>query len=102
MKEENRIDCRTPNANRDGVTRIPLWKYECIQRTILEALEGTDDGVILFKDLSKIVQKRLTSNELAKLGSPNWHVTTVKLNMEVTGEIERIPGATPQALRKTV
>ena len=56
----------------------------------------------MFKDLADDVQARLTSNQLAKLGSLKWHVTTVKLNMEVEGEIERVPRQTPQTLRKTL
>jgi len=28
-----------------------------------------------------------------------WHVTSVKLEMEVRGEIERIPGRVPQRLK---
>jgi len=102
MLEEDRVSCRTPTAGRDGVTRIPRWKYECIRRAILEAFDETDTGTIRFKDLGEAVRERLTSNQLAKLGSLMWHVTSVKLNMEVEGELKRVPGAKPQALERSV
>ena len=102
MTEDDRIACYTPTKGRDGATRIPRWKYECIRRAILDVLEDADDGQLLFKNLADHVQAQLTSNQLAKMGSLNWHVTTVKLNMEVEKELERVPRKTPQTLRKTV
>ena len=102
MTEDDRIACYTPTKGRDGATRIPRWKYECIRRAILNVLEDADDGQLLFKNLADHVQSRLSSNQLAKLGSLHWHVTTVKLNMEVEKELERVPRKTPQTLRKTV
>jgi len=101
MSEDDKIACHTPTNGRDGVTRIPKWKYECVRRAILEALEEAGNGQLLFSGLADLVAERLTSNQLAKLGSVKWHVTTVKLNMEVEGEIERVPRRKPQALRKT-
>ena len=32
-------------------------------------------------------------------GSINWYVTTVKLDLEARGVVERIPGKSPQRLR---
>jgi len=32
-------------------------------------------------------------------GSISWYVTTVKLDMEARGEIERVPDSNPQQLR---
>ena len=75
MTEDDRIACYTPTKGRDGATRIPRWKYECIRRAILDVLEDADDGQLLFKNLADHVQAQLTSNQLAKMGSLNWHVT---------------------------
>jgi len=100
MAEDERIACYTPTKGRDGVTRIPRWKYECVRRAILDVIEDADDGQVVFQDLAAHVQEHLTSNQLAKLGSLNWHVTTVKLNMEVDEELERVPRKSPQTLRK--
>ena len=50
-----------------------------------------------FSGLADAVRDRLTADILDRLGSVGWHVTTVKLNMEVEGELRRLPGA-PQRL----
>jgi len=102
MSQEDKIACYTPTKGREGATNIPRWKYDCVRRAILNVLDEADDGQVLFKDLAEHVEEVLTSNQLAKLGSLGWHVTTVKLNMEVEGEIERVPRQTPQTLRKSV
>ena len=82
MSDDDRIACRTPAKGTEGTTRIPRWKYECVRRAILDALEAAEDGQVLFKNLADHVRERLSSNQLAKLGSLGWHVTTVKLNMD--------------------
>lgn len=102
MTEEDRIACYTPTKGREGATRIPRWKYDCVRRAILDVLEESNEGQIVFQELAEHVQDQLTSNQLAKLGSLKWHVTTVKLNMEVDGELERVPRKSPQTLRKSV
>lgn len=99
-KESEKVACRTPTKGRDNATNIPRWKYECVRRAILETLDEAESGYVLFKDLPAIVESHLTTNQLAKLGSLGWHVTTVKLNMEVEGEIVRVTGAKPQRLMK--
>lgn len=100
MDQEDKVACYTPTKGREGATRIPRWKYDCVRRAILGVLDEAEDGQILFRDLTAHVGDVLTSNQLAKLGSLGWHVTTVKLNMEVDGELERVPRKTPQTLRK--
>lgn len=102
MDQEDKIACYTPTKGREGATRIPRWKYDCVRRAILNILDEAEDGQVLFKDLAENVGEVLTSNQLAKLGSLGWHVTTVKLNMEVDGELERVPRKTPQTLRKSI
>lgn len=102
MDQEDKIACYTPTKGREGETRIPRWKYDCVRRAILNILDEAEDGQVLFKDLAENVGEVLTSNQLAKLGSLGWHVTTVKLNMEVDGELERVPRKTPQTLRKSI
>ncbi len=98
--EDDKIACYTPTKGRDNATRIPQWKYECVRRAILDVLGESEGGQVAFKNLAEQVKDHLTSNQLAKLGSLGWHVTTVKLNMEVDGELERVPRKTPQTLRK--
>jgi len=99
-KTDDKVACYTPTKGKGGATRIPRWKYDCVRRAILDVLGESEEGQIAFKELSEHVKSHLTSNQLAKLGSVGWHVTTVKLNMEVDGELERVPRKTPQTLRK--
>jgi len=100
MTEALKKTCRTPTQGRRGTTRIPLWKYQCVRRAILEVLEQSPDGQVQFKNLAELAQARLDDDELSKLGSVKWHVTTVKLNMEVEDELTRVPNLKPQTLRK--
>ena len=93
----DKIACRTPAEGRDGVTNIPAWKFDTVREAILAiCAEET-----VFTDLFKLVPKRLTDDQLSKLGSVNWHVTTVKLELEVRGEISRVAGKGPQKLTRT-
>ena len=79
------------------MTNIPAWKFDALRDAILAiCVEET-----VFTDLFKLVPPQLTEEQLTKLGSINWHVTTVKLELEVRGEITRVPGAKPQKLIRT-
>jgi len=89
VPDEGKIICRTPTKGRNGEVRLPEWKYTCIRQAILDALEDSHEGQIVFMHLAENVSSRLTSNQLAKL------------NMEVEGEIERIPRLSPQTIRKS-
>ena len=97
MKEE-KIACRTPAKGRDGITNIPRWKYDLLHAAILEAVGRAGAEGFAFGDLKEAVRARLTADDLARLGSLGWHVTVVKLNMEVEGELRRIPKVTPQRI----
>jgi len=93
---EPRTPCRTPNA--DGVTNIPTWKFKALRAAILDAVETAGPDGLLFKDLSTAVKSRLSTDELSRLGSVGWHATSVKLELEVAGEIKRVEKATPQRI----
>ncbi len=98
--DEERVACRTPTQGREGHVNIPTWKYKSVRRAILNTLDESETGRVRFKDLTESVRGYLSTNELAKLGSVGWHVTTVKLNMEVEGELERVASLRPQTLQK--
>ena len=100
MNVQTKVSCRTPTQGRGGVTRIPKWKYDCVRAAILDALEAAPGGQIYFKDLADLVKARLTAEQFANLGSTGWHVTTVKLNMEVEGELARVADRKPQSLKR--
>lgn len=97
--DETKITCYTPTPGKQP-TRIDRWKYDLIRKAILDSIpEG--DIEVPFNNLAAMIAKRLSSEETARLGSVSWYTTTVKLDMEVKGEIERIPGSDPQRLRRT-
>ncbi len=98
MKDEPRKICRTPTKGRDGVTNIPVWKYEAVRTAILDAIKSAGADGIAFKDLPDAVRSRLSTDKLANLGSVGWHTTSVKLEMEVAGELKRLDAKGPQRL----
>jgi hypothetical protein len=96
---EPKVLCRTPTPGKKP-TRIPGWKYDLLRSIILSLVPADDEG-LEFKRLPKLVRQQLSETQRASLGSVSWHTTTVKLDMEVKGELERIPGSNPQRLRRT-
>lgn len=94
---DDRVVCRTPTPGKTGTTRIPRWKYECIRAAILDAAGAGGEQGIAWADLTEAVRGRLTPDELARMGSVGWHTVSVKLDMEVTGELRRLP-VRPQRL----
>ena len=91
-----KVACRTPTAGRDGAVNIPAWKFDLLRDSILAVLAGDE---LPFAELADRVRARLGAEELARIGSLGWHVTTVKLELEVRGEIARSAGRGPQVLR---
>lgn len=92
------VECRTPAPGRAGVTRVPAWKYAAVRQAILEAVTAAGPEGLAFALLPDAVAARLTGTVRDRLGSVRWHVTTVKLNMEVEGELRRLPGHRSQRL----
>lgn len=68
-------------------------RYDAVRSAILAVL--ADDAVVAFAELSGRVAARLPDFD----GSYGWYTTTVKLDLEARGEIERVPGKGPQQLR---
>ena len=95
---EDKVACRTPAEGRDGVTRIPRWKYDAVSRAIRDAVSDAGPMGLPFAKLPNAVRDRLSEDTLDRLGSLGWHVTTVKLEMEVAGELARKSGVVPQQL----
>jgi hypothetical protein len=98
MSSEDKVLCRTPTPGKSP-TSILRWKYDLVREAILAVVPGKEPG-IEFRKLADLVAARLTPDEQEKLGSVSWYTTTVKLDMEVNGELERLPGSGPQRLRK--
>ncbi|MDJ0825002.1 MAG: hypothetical protein QNJ16_05805 [Rhodobacter sp.] len=91
------VACRTPAEGRDGVVNVPTWKYAAVRQAILAVVAEAGPEGVRFSALAGAVKARLPDHVLARLGSVGWHVTTVKLNMEVESELVRLKGS-PQRL----
>lgn len=98
--EEDKVLCETPTPGKQP-TRIAKWKYELVRSAILAEVPDDDKGVE-FNRLAELVERRIPAEELKRLGSVSWYTTTVKLDMEVNGEIKRVAGVTPRRLRRII
>lgn len=97
MTTDERITCHTPTPGKKP-TRIHKWKYDLLRGIIRDILSDSVDGVE-FRALPNLIDARLCTEQRSNLGSVSWYTTTVKLDMEVKGDIERVPGVKPQRLR---
>lgn len=88
---EERILCLHP-AGKQGVN-ILRTKYDAVRCAILQAIG--EAGVLHFSDLPARCAALLPDFE----GSIGWYVTSVKLDLEARGEIERLPGKGKQRLQ---
>jgi hypothetical protein len=89
---EEKILTLHPEEGKQGVN-ISLSKYEMIRQAILDAIRS--QGTITFKGLVSLIDYNLRNRFE---GSITWYVTTVKLDLEARGEIERVPGPGEQKL----
>ena len=89
---EAKVACRTPAEGRDGVTNIPEWKFERLRAAILDSL---GEGDLPQTELKDKVAERLSLDELERMGKLGWHVVTVRLELEVRGEVARREGRGP-------
>ena len=94
---DEKVSCHTPTPGKQSIN-IARWKYDAIRDAILTVLGNKTEGVV-FRELPKLIKQFLTPTLQADIGSISWYTTVVKLDMEVKGEIRRIPGSKPQRLR---
>ncbi len=83
-----------------GVTRVNKERYDATRRALLAVIPRSKSGVP-FGDLPDLVMEQLPNQTLPGGGSIMWHVTTIKLDLEARGLIERVEGAKPQRVRRT-
>ena len=81
-----------PDQGKQGVN-IDRDKYEAIRGAILSALKERDE--LTFQELGNKVEAAVAGNFE---GSVMWYYTTVKLDLEARGHIERTSGS-PQRIR---
>ena len=86
------------NKGRGGFAVTPE-KYEPIRKAILASIPRTKVGVS-FKELVISVSRRVPKELFAKRGSVSWYTRVVQLDLEASGQIERIPDVTPQRIRR--
>jgi hypothetical protein len=96
MSKGEKVLVETPTPGKQP-TRIDRWKYDLVREAILSVVPADENGVE-FNQLAQLVEATLSAEDLERLGSISWYTTTVKLDMEVKGEIERVPGSKPQRL----
>lgn len=95
---EDKIQLKHPDSTKVA-PRISVTKYAAVRAAILEVVDEDQVGVS-FVGLADKVAALLAPPVLQELGSVGWYTTAVKLHLEANGEIERVPGARPQRLRR--
>lgn len=94
MASEGRIQTLHP-AGKQG-TNIEKTKYDVVRWAIESTLR--EEGVMTFQGLGDAVEERLSGNFQGSIG---WYYTTVKLDLEARGIIERVGSGSPQRLQLT-
>ncbi len=89
---DKRILTQHPEG-KQGVN-ISQPKYDLVRKTILSLLRRRKQ--MTFAGLVQAAGQELGGQFE---GSVSWYVTTVKLDLEARGEIERVAGSGPQQLR---
>jgi hypothetical protein len=69
-------------------------KYDIIRQAIVASLAERVE--IPFQELAAAVAARLAAPFDGSIG---WYTTTVKLDLEARGVVQRVPGRSPQILR---
>jgi hypothetical protein len=82
-----------PDPAKKGVN-IDRAKYDRMKAAILDLLAGQEDAT--FGGMLTQVQAHLGETFD---GSISWYYTTVKLDLEARGVIERVKGSGPQGIR---
>lgn len=85
---------RTLHPQKKQGVNISREKYDTIHKAILAALRQNKE--MPFMQLARAVEKEVWGRFE---GSVTWYVTTVKLDMEARGEIQRVPKSRPQLVR---
>lgn len=96
-RRSERIDALNPRRGAAGV-RIEREKYEAVRTAIVQAVPRDAVG-IAFARLAAAVAARVPRT-LFKDASIRWYTTTVKLDLEARGVLERTPGLRPQHVRR--
>ena len=85
----------------DGWT-MDLRQYELMREHILETIDALadEDGSVPLKAVVTAAQERYATHELFPGGRLRNYCTYTKVDLEARCEIERVPGASPQRIRR--
>ncbi len=105
MNQHEMTVAKHPDATK-APTRMRKDRYDLVREALLNVIPAPGDPEgIPFGDLAKAVaadlEKRTGTSALPDGGSIMWNVTTVKLDLEARGLIERLATKGPQRVRKT-
>ena len=93
------------NANKPNYSEaftIEAEQYAALRTAILEAVDAMadDDGQTLLKDVVAAVQETLGTHALFPKGRMTNYTRYTKTDLEARGELERVPGKSPQRIRR--
>ena len=92
------------NATRPG--GLDNWtmdarQYDLMRSHILEMIDGVGgDEPVLLKEVVASAQDRYANHELFPKGRLTNYVRYTKVDLEARCEIERVPGSSPQRIRR--
>jgi hypothetical protein len=92
MPNSEKILTLLPNG-KQGVN-ISLEKYEQVRDVIVEIVRKSP--YITFGDMADLAESELLAQKFD--GKPLWYITTIKLDLEARGFIERVPKTSPHQL----
>jgi hypothetical protein len=87
------FDALHPDPTKAG-TRLNAERYRLMRDALLAVIPAEPPGVA-FSDLAERVRPLLAGTAFGD-ASIKWHVTTVKLDLEARGRVERVAGRGPQ------
>ncbi len=93
---DEKILTKHPDPGKQGVS-ISRAKYDMIRETILDLLRT--NGEMTFMTFTELVEAANERLEGKFDGSISWYVTSVKLDLEARGVIQRVPKSKPQRLK---
>ncbi|MCB0031923.1 MAG: hypothetical protein KDE28_28630, partial [Anaerolineales bacterium] len=88
MSDQDIIVALHPDPAKQG-TRVTKATYDSYRAALLQVIPAAADGVP-FTALRELVLPHLPAG-LSATTSPGWWTTTVKLDLEARGLIERVP-----------
>lgn len=92
------VEALHPDPAKAG-TRVNRAQYEAY-RAALERVIPSDDEGVAYAELATLVDPMIADEHRSASGGCGWWVTTVKLDLEARGVIERVPGVRPQRVRR--